>query len=188
MDTTFVKYCPACGDENLSIASFCEGCDFDLMNAPAVMRQAEPSDQETPSSSANGSSGIFQEATTDTQKQAITAPQDETATRRVAMAPEGVLRLELIADPQESFTVRAGQSVGRSARADVVLHGIPDLEYISRAHVRFLQRRKQWYVQYIAEGNSISVDGVESSDDSEVAIYDESIIKLSFTAFRVRLD
>jgi hypothetical protein len=197
MNAPFVKYCSMCGQANLAIASFCEDCDADLINTPVEMRRednARIGEEEVPSAnispanaSLNASLANASSVSAPPHQLVHEADQDELATRRADSAPGSVLELELVANPALKFSIRPGQSVGRASKADVTLTGVPDLEYISRAHARFTQRRTQWYVQYIAEGNSITVDGMESRDDAEIAIYDQSIIVLSFTAFVVRL-
>lgn len=185
MSTPFVKYCPLCAHENPPVASFCEQCDADLMNTAVAPRREESETAALETPPAPAVENAASESVPDTQK--TSEAENEQATRHAAQARGGVLELELVANPALRFRVRPGQSVGRSSRADVVLAGVPDLEYISRAHARFTQRRAQWYVQYIAQGNSITVDGVESCDDAELAVYDQSIVVLSLSAFRVKL-
>ena len=38
-DALVVKYCPACGQENLPNESFCTECDFDLLTVPSEPRR-----------------------------------------------------------------------------------------------------------------------------------------------------
>jgi hypothetical protein len=178
MNASLVKYCPICGFENQIIASFCVECDSDLMHAPAEARREEISQAlEMRDAVASGREEPLGVAS---------SSLEEVATLRAASVWNALV-LELVFNPALKFEVLPGQSVGRASKADIVLHGVHDLEYISRAHARFIQRQGQWYVQYIAEGNSITVDGVESRDDSEIAIYDGSLVVLSFTAFRVTI-
>jgi hypothetical protein len=191
-----------CGQDNLAIASFCEECDADLMNTPVEMRREEyaqiDKEEVAPENSIHPENSINEGTAAVNASSASSVPvppnelihkpdQDELATKRADSGQGSVLELELVANPALKFSIRPGQSVGRASKADVTLIDVPDLEYISRAHARFIQRRMQWYVQYIAEGNSITVDGMESRDDAEIAIYDQSILVLSFTAFVVRL-
>jgi hypothetical protein len=192
MNATFVKYCSLCDCENLSISSFCEKCDADLMNVPIEMRRAGETD-DTLHSIAGAPDNVVVSGGADLSKDAIeqgqleACGQSELATLRAASLPNDSIELVLVSNPSVRFSIRAGQTVGRASKADVIVSGVPDLEYISRAHARFIQRRAQWYVQYIAEGNSVTVDGVESRDDAEIAIYDQSIVVLSFTAFTVKI-
>ncbi|RYG58886.1 FHA domain-containing protein [bacterium] len=177
MSATPIKICPLCGHANLAIASFCSQCDADLMNVSASLAHT------------GTTSPVEVAITKDEVAPVPPTPQvagSDVETTRINTAG-GTLILELVANPIVRFRVSPGQSVGRSANADVVLTGVPELEYISRAHARFSRRRAQWYVQYIAEGNSITVDGTESRDDAEVALYEGSVVVLSFTAFHVRL-
>jgi hypothetical protein len=95
--------------------------------------------------------------------------------------------MELVENPSVRFCIRAGQTVGRSETADVALNDVPNLEYISKIHVRFLKRGTQWYAQHIGDTNFIKVDGRRYEGREEVAIYDNSILVLSLTTFRVTL-
>jgi hypothetical protein len=186
MNATFVKYCSLCAYENLSISSFCEKCDADLMNTPVEMRREAEVDN-LPHATAEIVNNAVVGYEPDENRRVEVCKQSELATQRAASLPNNCLELTLVTNPSIKFSVRAGETVGRASKADVIISGVPDLEYISRAHARFTQRRGQWYVQYIAEGNSITVDGVESRDDAEIAIYDQSIVVFSFTAFTVKL-
>lgn len=155
-----VKICPSCGLQNAPSESFCTRCDFDLLSVPA---------QTIASSDAPGA--------------------EETASEATPLAPLVALcRLELVDDPGRAFRVQAGQSVGRGVEADVILSEVPHLDFISRRHAKFLRRGEQWFVQYIAQGNFISVDGETFEDDCEVALHDGSLLSLSLTAFRVALE
>ena len=98
------------------------------------------------------------------------------------------LVLELLDDPSVRFAVAEGQTVGRTEKADIMLRGVPKLDWISGAHAKFLRRGEQWYVQHIAQTNFIRVDGEQYQGQQEVAIYDGSILVLSLTAFRVKVD
>ena len=77
--------------------------------------------------------------------------------------------------------------MGRGVEADVLLSGVPHLSFISRCHALFLRRGAQWFVQYMASGNFIKVDGETYSDDSLVALHDGSVLVLSLSSFRVVL-
>ena len=213
MSALAVKYCPVCDSENPSFASFCQddNCAGDLINAPVVPRRdlldaadgddamgamlltPEPEPIELEMEPLNLDELEAEPPPRPMQSEPMVAAQsaardeDGIATVRATNATPNVLELELVENPNVRFKVRSGQSVGRAAKADVVLLGVPDLAFISRAHARFQSRRGQWYVQYIAEGNFIKVDNVEYSDDSEIAIYENSIVVLSLTSFRVCL-
>lgn len=156
-----VKYCPACGEENLPSESFCTHCDFDLLTVPPEPRRD------------------LVEAVPDTpQTQTVVAPM--TATE--------VCRLELLDNPEVSFEVKPDQIVGRGVEADVILAEVPHSGYISRQHARFLRRGEQWFVQYLAQGNFITVDGETAEDDSQLALHNGSVLVLSLTSFRVVLE
>lgn len=203
MSKPLFKYCPLCARQNLPIASFCQQCDADLMNTLVEVRRAAVApENEVPTEAltAQGAAAapVMQDSVLGPNAARAAATTTGVAAAGGAIAvnePEAgqlpradfVLQLELVENPALVFPVRPGQSVGRSERADVILNDIPKLEFISRAHARFTRRRTQWYVQYIAEGNSITVDGVESRDDSEIAVHEGSVVVLSFTPFRVKL-
>lgn len=95
--------------------------------------------------------------------------------------------LELLDDPQVRFSVAEKQTIGRTDKADVVLCGVPKLDWISGAHARFFRRGEQWYVQHIGSTNFIKVDGQMYQGNEEVALYDGSVLVLSLTPFRVHL-
>ncbi len=95
--------------------------------------------------------------------------------------------LELCDNPEVSFTVSDGQVVGRTDKADVVLEGVPNLEYISGRHARFLKRGEEWFVQHVGETNYIEVNGCRYVDREEVAICDGASLVISMTPFRVVL-
>jgi hypothetical protein len=93
--------------------------------------------------------------------------------------------LTAIDDPLLRFIVREGQTVGRTERADIVLAGVPKLEWISGVHARFSRRGKQWYVRHLGQTNFIKVDGEKYDGREDVALHEGSILILSLTAFRV---
>lgn len=165
-DIQIVKYCPACGHENLPRESFCTECDFDLMHVLAEPRRVE---------------GV--ESATDTELAEI---GEELRTHRKPVEAD-TCRLELLDNAEIAFQIRPGQSVGRGVEADILLAEVPHLGYISRRHAVFSRRGEQWFVQYAASGNFIKVDGDTYDDDSLVALHDGSILTLSLTSFRVVL-
>ena len=157
-EATLVKYCPACGEENSPLESFCTNCDFDLLTVPTEARRTS------------------NETGANTAAAAATAPVET-----------DVCRLELLDNPDIAFRIRAGQSVGRGVEADVILADVPHAGYISRVHARFSRRGAQWFAQYLGQGNFIVVDGETYEDDSEVALHDGSVLVLSLTSFRLVL-
>lgn len=180
-DAIVVKYCPDCQMQNPAVASFCSQCDWDLLNVPAQTRR------DLVDGAQDEAAAVEPEPSHTATAQSGTPERDENdvPTKR-AVAAAGICTLELLENPSQTFTIRPGQTVGRTNKADVVLAGVPNLEYISRVHARFLRRGEQWFVQYIAEGNFIKVDGEEYTEDDEVALHDGSILVLSLTGFRVK--
>ena len=160
-----VKYCPACGQENLPSESFCTQCDFDLLTVPPEPRRdlVETEAAESPAPT-----------------QTVTLPQTQTARE--------FCRLELLDNAQLSFEIAPGQTVGRGIEADVILAEVPHAGYISRQHARFSRRGAQWFVQYLGQGNFITVDGETAEDDSQLALHNGSVLVLSLTSFRVVLE
>jgi hypothetical protein len=163
-----VKYCPACGEENLPSESFCTACDFDLLSVPSEARRDGEAADPAPTAAAT-------EAATPWAPAEMPVP-----------APEQC-RLESLENPEIAFVIASGQSVGRGVEADVILQGVPHLAYISRRHALFSMRNQQWFVQYVATGNFIKVDGETYEDDTQVAVNDGSVVTLSMTSFRVAL-
>ena len=185
MSPTLLKYCPHCEAENAPSESFCESCGFDLLNVEVEGRRNSGVARSVAAPVESGDQGDGAGAVAPVAPatgSVDSAPAGGTAAANVAWC-----RLELIEDPAFGFRVAAGQVVGRSAEADVVLSGIPNLEYISRRHAKFLRRGDQWFVMYIAEGNYIKVDGEEYENDDEVALHEGSILTLSLSSFRVGL-
>ncbi len=167
MSTVFVKYCPNCGAENGRLQALCLQCNADL-----TMVRAAPRREEAPPAPAPAASGIVIEHTA----------------RVEVSGPEDCCVLELVADPAVRFTVLAGQTVGRTNAADIVLaEKVPDWRYISSCHARFTRRGAQWYVTHAGGTNFNIVDGTQYRTDDEVALYDNSVLVLSKTAFRVKI-
>ena len=154
-----IKICPNCETKNAAIASFCIECDWDLINVPAQIEIEE-----------NG-----------VEIQIEAAPEIEEIEQKNEFCV-----LESLENPQMRFQIGEGQTVGRGAQADVKLTGIPNLEWVSRVHARFFRRGEQWFIQYLAQGNFIKVDGEEFSDDSEIALHNGSLVSLSLTTFLFR--
>jgi len=96
------------------------------------------------------------------------------------------LRFESLASPGLGFTVREGQTIGRSDRADVVIEGVPELDSISRVMAKVNRRGDQWFIQHVATTNFIVVDGERYEDDDDVAIREGSVIGLALCQFIVR--
>lgn len=168
-DVIYVKYCPLCGAENPRQQPFCLHCQDGDLTTVAI----EPRRGQKPAQAA--------------EAEPASAPPVETA---VAPAPDvapTTCVLELLDDPGVRFAVAEGQTVGRTEKADIILQGVPKVEWISSTHAKFLCRGTQWYVQHIAQTNFIKVDGEMYRGHQEVAIYDGSILVLSLTAFRVKL-
>ena len=94
----------------------------------------------------------------------------------------------MLDDPSIRFAVTEGQTVGRTEKADIQLSGVPKLEWISSAHAKFLRRGDQWYVQHIAHTNFIRVDGEKYHGQQRWRFMDASILVLSLTAFRVKVE
>lgn len=160
------KYCPACAAENKPTESFCVSCDFDLYAVPVELQRAA--------------------VTTDSEVLGAVPPEPNAAGN--LPSPDAFFcRLVLLENPAIAFNVAPNQSVGRGAEADIILHGVPHLNYISRRHAQFLVRGEQWFVQYVASGNFIKVDGETIEDDTQVALQEGAVLTLSLTSFRVVL-
>ena len=117
-----------------------------------------------------------------------TAPQTPTQTVIAPPTAREFCRLELLDNPAISFEIAPDQTVGRGIEADVILAEVPHAGYISRQHARFSRRGAQWFVQYLGQGNFITVDGETAEDDSQLALHHGSVLVLSLTSFRVVLE
>jgi len=177
-EQVFVKYCPLCGAENPRQSAFCLSCfDGDLSTVPVELRRkgaAKPAPEvavAAPNAADAPAPTPDVPAECDPKTAQVTQPDE--------------MRLELVDDPAIRFTVRDGQTVGRTEKAAVILAGVPKSEWISGAHARFFRRGTQWYIQHIAETNYIKVDGETFRGREEVAVYDGSIVVLSLTSFRI---
>lgn len=177
MSNTFVKYCPLCDAENSRLDPFCTSCgDADLSTVPV-----EPSRH------------VITETTIEKNAtdQSSPPPISLNGTRRVDFpkntACNDTCVLELIDNPSISFVITAGQTVGRTEKADIILKGVPQFEWISGAHARFFKRTEQWFVQHVAETNFIKVQGETYEGQEQVAIYNNYILVLSLTSFRIKL-
>lgn len=97
--------------------------------------------------------------------------------------------LELVADPCVRIEVHPGQVVGRTDAADIALaERVTEWQFISSRHAQFTRRGEQWYVKHIGGTNYNIVDGERYTDDDEVALYDTSVLVISKTVFRVRIE
>lgn len=164
MSSVFVKYCPACGRENPRLQPLCLDCNADLTMVQAMLKQ----DEETAAPAA--------------------APPAVPAHTMLIEEPCAGCTLELVADPNVTFAVADGQTVGRTGDADVALaERVPDWQYISSRHALFTRRGEQWYVRHVGSTNYIMVDGAKYAEDVDVAVYDNTALVLSKTAFRVRI-
>ncbi len=169
-ELVYVKYCPLCGAENPRQQPFCQACqDGDLSTVAIEPRRDQ-----------------LQNAAEDAVMPEGDAAGSETPAAGAQAATPSII-LELLDDPSVRFAIGEGQSVGRTEKADVILSGVPKLDWISGAHAKFFRRGAQWYAQHIAQTNFIRVDGEQYHGQEEVAIYDGSILVLSLTAFRVKI-
>lgn len=154
-EENFVKYCPLCGVENSPRQAFCRKCGDGDLSSVPIELRREIAD----------------------------AAAEQAAPHDAATAAYCVLAS--IDDPMVRFIVRDGQTVGRTESADVVLAGVPKVEWISGVHAKFSRRGKQWYVRHMGQTNFIKVDGEKYTGREDVALQEGSIVMLSLTAFRV---
>lgn len=166
---TAVRVCPGCGEQNAAHLVFCTKCMMDISTvAPAVQSDPEAVTVDQPAQ----------------------PHSDATTMVNPNPAPPGtaVCSLELVSDSNVMFHVRDGQVVGRGEKADVRITNVPDVDAISRLHARFFCRNGQWYAQYLGSTNFMKVDGQTYTDkDTEVAVYDGSIVVFSLTPFTFRV-
>lgn len=181
-DQVFVKYCPLCGAENPRQQAFCLACmDGDLTVVSVEVRRARDV------APADGTAVIGERA----GQTATSVRTERRSDRRIStrqVVELATLTLECIEDPALRFVVEEGQTVGRTDKADVVLRGVPKLDWISSAHARFFRRGEQWYVQHIGATNFVKVDGETYRGREEVTLQDGAIVVFSLTAFRVLLE
>ncbi|HEX2950855.1 MAG TPA: FHA domain-containing protein [Armatimonadota bacterium] len=116
-----------------------------------------------------------------------TVPVEPRRTEVPVQTDEPICVLELVENPAVRFSVRDGQTVGRTEKADIVLRDVPKLDWISGEHAKFTRQGERWYVQHVGKTNFIKVDGEKFEGPEEVAIYDGSILVLSLTGFRISI-
>ena len=161
------KFCPVCGEANGNFQPLCSSCRADL----TMVRPEFAQDDDL--------SNVINENFLDNVIQV-----DENTPFTT-----GGLNLQLVSDPEIVYSICHNQTIGRSNEADIVLNeSTPELAYISRRHARFIQRKGQWYVVHEGTTNFISVDGIEHTDDAQIAIYENSVLVFSKTAFRTRIE
>ncbi len=167
---TAVRICPDCGQQNAAHLVFCTKCQMDISTVPPEVPEVTEQTITTP------------------------APPQKTSDATSVVKPCGqksdgaVCSLELVSDSNVVFNVQDGQVVGRGDKADVRITGVPDIDAISRLHAKFFCKNGQWYVQHMGSTNFIKVDGQTYTDhDSEVAVYEGSIVVLSLTPFTFRV-
>ncbi len=175
MVSKYVKLCPLCGKENEIYQVFCINCGDGDLSQVAIESVADNAaayivDINEIKKNSNPPSP-------DTQKDDITAKVEE----------EKKIMLESVEDPTLQFTVKENQSVGRNDKADVIVAKAAKSEWISGKHALFTCRREKWYIQHVGKTNYIIVDNEKFCEDEEVPIYNDSIIALSLSLFKVKI-
>ncbi len=165
----YVKYCPLCGKENDIYQAFCGKCgDGDLSSVSVEV--------------VNASNIVAEEIAIEI------APSAEPEVNNTAKVNEArKIVIESIDDPTMQFIVQENQSVGRNNKAEVIVSKVAKSEWISGRHALFTRRGEKWYIQHVGKTNYIIVDNEKFSEDEEVPIYNDSIIALSLSLFRVKI-
>lgn len=160
----YVKYCPLCGGENPPRQAFCQHClDGDLTTVPVEKNRSLLEEKKSPASTELGGEQVLQNW------------RDEVIAE---------CSLELVEDSSHKFKILDGQTVGRTAEADVVLAAVPRAEWISSVHARFFRRGTQWYIQHLGDTNYIKVAEDTFRGHEEIPLQPGQIITISLTAFR----
>lgn len=158
----YVKYCPLCGGENPQRQAFCRQCqDGDLTTVP--VEKSRNYQSSTAKATALEGDDVLQNW------------HDEVV---------AVCSLELVEDSAISFKILDGQTVGRTAEADVELAAVPNSEWISSIHARFFRRGKQWYIQHLGDTNYIKVGEDTFRGHEEIPLQSGQTITISLTVFR----
>ncbi len=101
-------------------------------------------------------------------------------------AAESVVVLVHEASGRE-FVVRPGQTIGRTAKADVALSGLPDDGYISEIHARIERRGGRWRIECLSRTNPLKVEGVRlEPSGGQAGLVDGTQLTLARTDLRVR--
>jgi hypothetical protein len=166
---TLGKRCPFCQNMNPPEETVCTSCKFGDISDAAIVKIGEA----------------------DVATRTLPRPVLEDATGQ-PKDPKLKLDLQLIDQPERSFSVCEGQTIGRRdtsapASADVLIDRVPKLGRISRCHARFEHRDGTWYVIHLGKVNYVEVDGQRYHDTEPVSIRDGSVLMLSETAFRVKV-
>jgi hypothetical protein len=173
-ENKFIKKCPLCGKDNEIYQVFCSSCgDGDL--SQVVIEPLVKNDVSLTLTKPDIKSN-----TTPIHK------DDDDITAKVGEVKKIIL--ESIDDPTIQFVVKENQSVGRNGKADVVVEKVAKSEWISGKHALFTRRKNKWYIQHVGTTNYIIVDNEKFCEDEEVPIYNDSIIALSLSLFKVKID
>ena len=166
-DPSYVKVCPLCGKDNEIYQVFCSSYgDGDL-------------------STVSITEAIDDNAIFDVRNDIAVESEDEVANGKTA--EESKITLISVDDPTMEFVVKENQSVGRNEKADVIVAKVNKSEWISGKHALFTRRGEKWYIQHVGKTNYIIVDNEKFSEDEEVPIYNDSIIALSLSLFKVKI-
>lgn len=174
----YVKKCPLCGKDNEIYQVFCAFCgDGDLSQ---ISMESVDSAENTPEQKITTTNEVKNNTPSPSSQQ----KPDDDITAKVC---EEKIILESVDDPTLQFSVSENQSVGRNEKADVVVTRVAKSEWISGRHALFTRRGEKWYIQHVGKTNYIIVDNEKFCEDEEVPIYNDSIIALSLSLFKVKI-
>jgi endogenous inhibitor of DNA gyrase (YacG/DUF329 family) len=169
----YVKKCPLCGKENEIYQVFCSSCgdgDLSQVAIESIDCNAVP----------------LVAVITEEKDNVSDAPKPkEDITAKVGEVKK--ITLISVDDPTIEFTVKENQTIGRNEKADVIVAKVAKSEWISGKHALFTRRGQKWYIQHVGKTNYIIVDNEKFSEDEEVPIYNDSIIALSLSLFKVKI-
>lgn len=161
----YVKYCPLCGGENPRRQAFCQHCHAgDLTTVPEEINRSRVIAKNS--------------------EVALTPLDSEQVIQNWHQEVVAECSIELLEDSSIKFKICDGQTVGRTAEADVQLAAVPRAEWISSVHARFFRRGSQWYIQHLGDTNYIKIAEDIYRGHEEVPVQSGQIITLSMTAFR----
>ncbi len=162
-----IRPCPRCGHDNHQYAYMCINCKDSLVNV-------QPQDKRD-----NNSFPAKEKKDNDRNNQSRALKPTDVLTTRTAC-------LELFGPSDFRFPVKDGDVAGRGGIVD--LGPLPNSNYISREHVRFVFQAGAWYMEVLAKTNKTYVNGKEVAPDISHKLADGDRVTLANTSFIFKED
>ncbi len=162
MIVAMIRRCPRCGHGNHQYAYMCHNCKDSVVN----VQPEEENGEAFPASTDNGNTDGINQAR-------VLKPTDLLADRSACLEYDGA--------PDFKFSVKNGDVAGRGGMVDLGL--LPNSNFISREHVRFVWLTGAWYLETLAKTNKTYINGKEIAPGSSHRLVDGDRVTLANTGF-----